>query len=113
MGSGHQSAATKRRARPGGSLPRNPPEVFDDTSRLGDAGMSAGDGSARSSPDAHAARSEDGSEGMRYLFIAWAAGGLGRWERRYQEERERAEALAVRLAQAESALEATDHGVGT
>lgn len=62
---------------------------------------------------------------MRYLFIALAAGGLGvgcatpqvssqpqvsveveRWQRRYQEERERAEALAVRLAQAESALEA-------
>lgn len=62
---------------------------------------------------------------MRFLFIALAAGGLGvgcatprvsseprvsveveRWERRYQEERERAEALAVRLAQAESALEA-------
>ncbi len=62
---------------------------------------------------------------MRYLFIALAAAGLGvgcatprvsseprvsveveRWERRYQEERERAEALAVRLAQAESALDA-------
>lgn len=62
---------------------------------------------------------------MRYLFIALAAGGLGvgcatprvsaqpemsveveRWQRRYQEERERAEALAVRLAEAESALEA-------
>lgn len=62
---------------------------------------------------------------MRYLFIALAAGGLGvgcatprvssqpqvsveveRWQRRYQEERERSEALAVRLAQAESALEA-------
>lgn len=62
---------------------------------------------------------------MRYLFIALAAGGLGvgcatprvsseplmsveveRWQGRYQEERERAEALAVRLAEAESALEA-------
>jgi hypothetical protein len=31
-----------------------------------------------------------------------------RWERRYQEERERAEALAVRLSQAESALEAAE-----
>jgi hypothetical protein len=29
-----------------------------------------------------------------------------RWQGRYQEERERAEALAVRLAEAESALEA-------
>jgi len=64
---------------------------------------------------------------MRFLFIALAAGGLAvgcatprvsapppmsveveRWERRYQEERERAEALAVRLAQAESALEAAE-----
>lgn len=62
---------------------------------------------------------------MRYFFIALAASGLGvgcatprvssepqmsvevaRWQGRYQEERERAEALAMRLAQAESALEA-------
>ncbi|WP_146209803.1 hypothetical protein [Vitiosangium sp. GDMCC 1.1324] len=61
---------------------------------------------------------------MRYLFIALVAGGLEvgcatpqvssrpqvseeveRWQRRYQEECERAEALAVRLAAAESALE--------
>jgi hypothetical protein len=62
---------------------------------------------------------------MRFLFIVVVAGGLGagcanprvcsqplvsaeveRLQRRYQEERERAEALAVRLAGAESALEA-------
>jgi multidrug efflux pump subunit AcrA (membrane-fusion protein) len=61
---------------------------------------------------------------MRYLFIAVVAGlGVGcatprvssqpqvsaeveRWQRQSQVERERAEALAVRLAQAESALEA-------
>ncbi|HYO53194.1 hypothetical protein [Archangium sp.] len=62
---------------------------------------------------------------MRYLFIAVVAGGLevgcttprvssqpqvraevDRWQWRYQEERERVEALAVRLAEAESALEA-------
>ncbi|WP_395817411.1 hypothetical protein [Archangium minus] len=62
---------------------------------------------------------------MRYLFIALVAGGLGvgcatpkvsappqvsveveRWQQRYQEERERAEALAMRLAEVESALEA-------
>jgi hypothetical protein len=61
---------------------------------------------------------------MRSLFIAWVVLGLGvgcatprvpsqplvseeveRWQRRYQEERERVEALAVRLARAESALE--------
>jgi len=60
---------------------------------------------------------------MRYLFIAVVAGGMGmgcatplssqslvsaeveRWQRQCQQERERAEALAVRLAQAESALE--------
>jgi hypothetical protein len=62
---------------------------------------------------------------MRYLFIAVVMGGLGvgcatprvssqpqvseeveRWKRQSQVEHERAEALAVRLAQAESALEA-------
>ena len=62
---------------------------------------------------------------MRFLFIAVVAGGLGvgcatprvpsqpqvsaeaeRWQRRCQEEHALAEALAVRLAQAESALEA-------
>jgi multidrug efflux pump subunit AcrA (membrane-fusion protein) len=70
-------------------------------------------------------RPEDGSEGMRYLFITVVVGGLGvgcatprvssqpqvseeveRWQWQSQVEHERAEALAVRLAQAESALEA-------
>jgi hypothetical protein len=70
-------------------------------------------------------RPEDGSEGMRYLFIAAVVGGVGvgcatprvsslpqvsaeveRWQRQSQVEQERAEALAVRLAQAESSLEA-------
>jgi len=64
---------------------------------------------------------------MRFLFIAVVAGGVGvgcatprvfsqpqvlaeeeRWRQRYQEECERSEALAVRLAQAESALETAD-----
>ncbi len=62
---------------------------------------------------------------MRYLFIAVWMGGWGvgcatpqvrseplvsaeveRWQVRYQEERARAEELAMRLAQVESALEA-------
>jgi len=62
---------------------------------------------------------------MRYLFLVMVAGGLGvgcatplgssrapvsaeveRWQQLYQEERERTEELAVRLAEAESALEA-------
>lgn len=62
---------------------------------------------------------------MRFLFIAVLVGGVGvgcatprvssppevseevvRWQRRYQQEHALAEALAVRLAQAESALEA-------
>jgi chromosome segregation ATPase len=61
---------------------------------------------------------------MRYLFIAMMVGGLGvgcatprvcaqpqvasevaLWQRRYEEERARAETLTVRLTQAQSALE--------
>ncbi len=62
---------------------------------------------------------------MRYLFISMLVCGLGtggatphlvaappvsedaeQWKRRYEEEHERVEALAVRLAEVESALEA-------
>jgi hypothetical protein len=64
---------------------------------------------------------------MRYLYMAAALAWLGtgcagvpparlqaqvleteRWQRRYEEERERSEALAVRLAGAEAALEARE-----
>lgn len=112
-------------ARTGGTLPRKRRRSLTTPPVLGMLAMSAGDGRARSSQHAHTARVEDGSEGMRSLFIAWVVLGLGvgcatprvpsqplvseeveRWQRRYQEERERTEVLAVRLARAESALEA-------